>query len=87
VKTRESQNRKVLAWLLKGRTLTAEQARAKWGIARLAARIYDIEGMPDEREWWLDVVGIPFRRYVVSRNLVTVRNREGRKVRVARYSL
>ena len=81
MKTRDSQNRKVLAWLLKGRTITAEQAKAKWGIARLAARIYDINGMdnPADQGW----PGL----YCVKPTLIYVRNRDGKKVRVARYSL
>ena len=45
-KVKDSQKKKVLEWLKKGKTLTSAQAWTKWGITRLSAIIYEL------RKYW-----------------------------------
>jgi len=40
---KNSQNYKVAKWLEAGNTITTMQAIKKWGITRLASRIYDLK--------------------------------------------
>lgn len=76
MKSRQSQNARVLKWLLSGKTLTAEQAKQKWGISRLAARIYDIEFTVKPG----GAIGAwPSDWYNVRRDLIYVRNRDGQR--------
>lgn len=66
-----SQSKKILAWLVSGKTLTQAQALKMFGCARLAARIRDLieAGHPIHSE------------------LITVKNRGGETCRVAEYSM
>lgn len=66
-----SQNKRVLEWLARWRSITQREAMSSLGISRLAARVYDLReaGHKIEREW------------------VTVTNRWGEECRVARYRL
>lgn len=66
-----SQNKRVLEWLARWRSITQREADNNFGCKRLAARIHDLRGKGHkiEREW------------------VTVTNRWGEECRVARYRL
>ena len=66
-----SQNEAVLAWLQAGHGITSRQAIDQWGITRLAARIADLRADGHDLE----------------ATTVTVRNRYGKPVHVARYRL
>ena len=45
MKTIESQNKKILAYLLKGHKITALDALKKFGCLRISARIFDIKSL------------------------------------------
>ena len=66
-----SQNDMVLSWLVAGESITSRQAIDLWGITRLAARIADLKEAGN----------------AIEADTVTVRNRYGKPVRVARYRL
>lgn len=66
-----SQNAKILAHMKRGLTITPLQALDLFGCMRLSARIDELEEMG----------------YSVYRVWVTVKNREGKMVKVRRYSL
>lgn len=66
-----SQKAKILAHMKRGLTITPLQALDLFGCMRLASRIGDIE------EMW----------YSIYRVWVTVKNRNGKMVKVKRYSL
>ena len=69
----KTQKERVLDYLLKGHSLTQRQADRKWGIMRLGAVVFAIN----------QIYGF---RYIKS-ELISVRNRYGQAVTVARYSL
>lgn len=66
-----SQNQLVLDHLLNGNTLTRAEAYEKWGITELNTRIHDLRKMG----------------YSIMTQNVTVRNRYGKLVSVARYNI
>lgn len=66
-----SQNQLVLEYLLQGNTLTRAEAYEKWGITELNTRIHDLRKMG----------------YTIMTQNVTVRNRYGKLVSVARYNI
>lgn len=66
-----SQNQLVLDYLLNGNTLTRAEAYEKWGITELNTRIHDLRKMG----------------YTIMTQNVTVRNRYGKLVSVARYNI
>ena len=69
----KSQKEQVLSWLRKGHTLTALQCLNKFGSMRLGAYIYDMR-----QEYGQD--------YVMT-EMITVKNRRSKEIRVARYSI
>ena len=69
-----TQNQAIMDHLRAGRSLTPLDAFDRFGTLRLGARIYELNGH------------LPAGEYIRS-ELVTVRNREGEKKRVARYWL
>lgn len=66
-----SQCNKILAWLQAGKTITALEALDEFGCNRLAARIADLRNKGN------DIKSVS----------ITVTNRDGKKCRVAEYSL
>lgn len=66
-----SQCDKILAYLSRGNTLTPTEALQRFGCFRLAARINDLRSSGHH----------------INSEIVGVINSEGRKVRVARYSM
>ena len=69
-----TQNQAIIEHLKAGRSLTPLDAFHKFGTLRLGARIYELNDT------------LPAGEYIRS-ELVTVRNREGERKRVARYWL
>jgi hypothetical protein len=69
--TSSSHRAKVLSYLSAGETLTQAQAVKIFGCARLAARIEELRTSGHQ----------------ISSTMITVRNRDGKAVRVAQYKL
>lgn len=67
--TKETQNQKVLSYLLDGRSLTQKDAERMFGIGRLAARINNLK----QKGWQ------------VKSRMISVTGRDFTKVRVAQY--
>lgn len=68
---KQSQNQTVLDHLREHGSITALEAMERYGIMRLSGRIYDL------RERGMDI----------DAERITVKNRRGEKVQVARYTL
>ena len=67
----KSQNKQLLAAFKAGQVIDSDYAKAKFGIARLAARVYDLKQ----------------QGYPIHRLMQTMYNRYGEKVRYAVYWL
>ena len=68
-----SQKERVLRWLRGGHTLTQLQALSRFGTMRLGAIVYDL------RKKYGD-------EYIIT-EMIPVKNRFGKKIRIARYMI